>query len=25
LHAGLPVIKGEKWAINLWFRERLRY
>jgi prolyl 4-hydroxylase len=25
LHAGLPVISGEKWAINLWFRERLRY
>ena len=25
LHAGLPVIAGEKWAINLWFRERLRY
>ena len=25
LHAGLPVIEGEKWAINLWFRERLRY
>ena len=20
LHAGLPVIKGEKWAINKWFR-----
>ena len=25
LHAGLPVTSGEKWAINLWFRERLRY
>ena len=25
LHAGLPVIRGEKWAINLWFRERIRY
>ena len=25
LHAGLPVVKGEKWAINLWFRERIRY
>ena len=22
LHAGLPVSKGEKWACNLWFRER---
>jgi prolyl 4-hydroxylase len=21
LHAGMPVIKGEKYAINLWFRE----
>lgn len=21
LHAALPVIKGEKWACNLWFRE----
>ena len=21
-HAGLPVIKGEKWAFNLWLRER---
>lgn len=21
LHAGLPVIKGEKWAINVWVRE----
>jgi hypothetical protein len=21
LHGGLPVIKGEKWACNLWFRE----
>ncbi len=20
-HAGLPVIEGEKWAFNLWFRE----
>jgi len=25
LHGGAPVISGEKWAINLWFRERLRY
>lgn len=25
LHAGMPVISGEKWAVNLWFRERLRY
>jgi len=23
-HAGLPVIKGEKWAFNLWFREKSR-
>jgi prolyl 4-hydroxylase len=22
LHAGMPVIKGEKWAFNLWFHER---
>jgi len=22
LHAGLPIEKGEKWACNLWFRER---
>lgn len=22
LHGGMPVIKGEKWACNLWFRER---
>ncbi|MGF1604863.1 MAG: 2OG-Fe(II) oxygenase [Rhodothalassiaceae bacterium] len=21
LHAGLPVVSGEKWAFNLWFRE----
>ena len=21
-HAGLPVIKGEKWAFNLWLREK---
>eukprot|EP00658_Telonema_sp_P-2_P061068 TRINITY_DN49825_c0_g1_i1.p1 TRINITY_DN49825_c0_g1~~TRINITY_DN49825_c0_g1_i1.p1 ORF type:complete len:117 (-),score=26.65 TRINITY_DN49825_c0_g1_i1:444-794(-) len=21
-HAGTPVIAGEKWACNLWFRER---
>jgi prolyl 4-hydroxylase len=21
LHGGLPVIKGEKWAFNLWFRK----
>ena len=20
-HAGLPVIKGEKWAFNLWLRD----
>lgn len=24
LHGGLPVLKGEKWACNLWFRERSR-
>ena len=23
LHAGMPVIEGEKWVINLWFRERV--
>ncbi len=23
-HAGMPVIKGEKWAFNLWFREQTR-
>lgn len=22
LHGGMPVTKGEKWACNLWFRER---
>ena len=22
LHGALPVIKGEKWAFNLWFREK---
>ena len=22
LHAGMPVLKGEKWAFNLWFREK---
>lgn len=22
LHGGLPVVSGEKWACNLWFRER---
>ena len=21
-HAGMPVIKGEKWAFNLWLREK---
>ena len=25
LHGGMPVIKGEKWIVNLWFRENLRY
>ncbi|MBY0417872.1 MAG: 2OG-Fe(II) oxygenase, partial [Pararheinheimera sp.] len=24
LHAGCPVIFGEKWAFNLWFREYTR-
>ncbi len=24
LHAGCPVVKGEKWAFNLWFRSRSR-
>ena len=23
-HAGMPVIEGEKWAFNLWFREKRR-
>lgn len=23
-HAGMPVLKGEKWAFNLWFREASR-
>ena len=22
LHAGMPVTAGEKWAANLWFRQR---
>lgn len=22
LHGGMPVLKGEKWACNFWFRER---
>lgn len=25
LHGGMPVFKGEKWMVNLWFRENLRY
>ena len=25
LHGGMPVLKGEKWMVNLWFRENLRY
>ena len=25
LHGGMPVTKGEKWMVNLWFRENLRY
>lgn len=24
LHGGMPVELGEKWAVNLWFRERAR-
>ncbi len=24
LHGGMPVVRGEKWAANLWFRERAR-
>ena len=24
LHGACPVLKGEKWAFNLWFRERSR-
>ena len=23
LHAGLPVLRGEKWVATLWFRERV--
>lgn len=23
LHAGMPVIEGEKWVINLWFRQQV--
>lgn len=23
LHAGMPVIEGDKWVINLWFRQRV--
>tara|TARA_B100001093_G_scaffold47091_1_gene40041 strand:+ start:392 stop:2386 length:1995 start_codon:yes stop_codon:yes gene_type:complete len=23
-HAGMPVIKGDKWAFNLWFRQQTR-
>ena len=22
LHAGLPVLDGEKWGMNVWIRER---
>jgi len=22
LHGGMPVIQGEKWACNFWFREK---
>ena len=25
LHGGMPVTRGEKWMVNLWFRENLRY
>ena len=25
LHGGMPVVRGEKWMVNLWFRENLRY
>ena len=25
LHAGSPVVQGEKWAVNLWFREAAIY
>lgn len=25
LHAGTPVISGEKWAFNIWFRARPRF
>lgn len=25
LHGGMPVSAGEKWACNLWFRERIFY
>lgn len=25
LHGGSPVIKGEKWAVNLWFRQEAVY
>ncbi len=23
LHAGLPVIEGEKWGMNIWIRQRI--
>ena len=25
LHGGSPVISGEKWAVNLWFRQEAIY
>jgi prolyl 4-hydroxylase len=25
LHGGSPVVKGEKWAVNLWFRQEAIY
>jgi prolyl 4-hydroxylase len=25
LHAGMPVLSGTKWIVNLWFRQNLRY
>ena len=23
LHAGLPVLEGEKWGMNVWIRQRV--
>ena len=25
LHGGSPVVSGEKWAVNLWFRQEAIY